>query len=680
MPQINVAILGGTMVGKSSLVAVMDNAFSAVAGIDDKLSVKLAGDHLENLEEKRRELKSYFAGQSQTFVPNQSSDDTVLEYEYQFAHRGNDLGFSLKLYDIPGSHLQGLSGINKAQRLTDNAQVIVVAVDTPAMMEDMDEEHHLKTNKVKEITHILKRSIENTDRRAMVIMVPLKCEQYYHAGQMKKVRRTIRDAYSDLYEILEENRETCALAITPVLTMSGAEFVSYDQPQGVFQIREERDEEPKFQEHPALLMLQHLLCMVLHYKANPKLAKRELGKGVKFPVSENALLQCKREIGAFLDKHESVGFEIVYDPWKLDVRRILADFNILMFGARRAGKSSVLASMIDSFEKLKLEEDYQIRLKAEPSTQVLLDNRKGEMRNTFEQARHNPVAWSMTEAATDASYHYEFEMYFKESPVPRTINFMDIPGEWLKSPDKEKTLKSELENCQIIIIAIDTPHMMEAEGQFHSSFNLPGEIYKRFKSMNPDNIPRMVLFVPIKCEKYYHEGRMEEVNARVKESYELLIKHFAKGRNAKNYMVAITPILTFGGVVFDRFEVEKSGFVSLVKQGSLRGRPKAVYYKIYDVAPRFEPKYCEQPVLYLLSFILDNVNKIKKSLGDKIVNVFVNILLTPLAIFGGSKALKELWSDIFEDEIVAESARKAKSFMKIKEDGYEIIQNPFEGE
>ena len=46
----------------------------------------------------------------------------------------------------------------------------------------------------------------------------------------------------------------------------------------------------------------------------------------------------------------------------------MADFNILIFGARRAGKSSILASMINSFEKVNLTSENKIKLEATKDT------------------------------------------------------------------------------------------------------------------------------------------------------------------------------------------------------------------------------------------------------------------------------------------------------------------------
>lgn len=68
----------------------------------------------------------------------------------------------------------------------------------------------------------------------------------------------------------------------------------------------------------------------------------------------------------------------------------------------------------------------------------------------------------------------------------------------------------------------------------------------------------MILFVPLKCEKYYNqrklsEDRMEELNVKVKKAYEKLITFITQGENKDRYECAIAPIFTLGNARFNRF-------------------------------------------------------------------------------------------------------------------------------
>ena len=83
----------------------------------------------------------------------------------------------------------------------------------------------------------------------------------------------------------------------------------------------------------------------------------------------------------------------------------------------------------------------------------------------------------------------------------------DIPGEWLTDAHQEQ-VKALIHNCQVIIIAIDTPYLFskmtgKGYGAYHEEYNKPLEITNFFKnSLSVSDIQdRMILFVPIKCEE-----------------------------------------------------------------------------------------------------------------------------------------------------------------------------------
>lgn len=365
----------------------------------------------------------------------------------------------------------------------------------------------------------------------------------------------------------------------------------------------------------------------------------------------------------------------------------MASFNILMFGSRRTGKSSILASMIDSFEKINKTSINKIKLQATSDTEALLKSKKNSLKSIFEKYGNTFEPFVLDENPTETSYIYDFTMTAEGSKDSHTITFKDIPGEWLMTQEKKEELDNDVSKSQIIIIAIDTPHLMEEYGDFNNAFNITQQVYNFLKNIKGDkDIPRMILFVPIKCEKYYYEGRMDEVNKEIKKQYKLLFDDFGTPPKKDLYTVAITPILTLGGVVFHDFLRDSEGEVETINNANvpaLAFRPKMTYYKLYDKAPVFYPKYCEQPVLYLLNFILKIAKMTKseekeRSLSDRIIDGILTIVFTPLAIILGEfKWLLEMWEDVFKDKALIESAITATERIKINGDGYEIVQNPF---
>ena len=78
-------------------------------------------------------------------------------------------------------------------------------------------------------------------------------------------------------------------------------------------------------------------------------------------------------------------------------------------------------------------------------------------------------------------------------------------------------------------------------------------LYNFLKNIKGEkDIPRMILFVPIKCEKYYHEGRMDEVNKEIKKQYKLLFDDFGTLPKKDLYTVAVG-LMSLDETEFARF-------------------------------------------------------------------------------------------------------------------------------
>lgn len=367
----------------------------------------------------------------------------------------------------------------------------------------------------------------------------------------------------------------------------------------------------------------------------------------------------------------------------------MAQFNVLMFGSRRAGKSSILSSMIDSFEALKTTTASNITLTATADTADILKAKKADLKKIFDMNIHDSMKWVIDIGATQVSDTYEFTMSAPGSEK-HTLCFKDIPGEWLMT--NEATLKAELKQSQIIVIAIDTPHLIEEDGEHSDAFHITSNVNTLLSYIkSSEDVPRLVLFVPIKCEKYYHEGRMEEVSEAIEEQYEDLLTALRTGKKKDLYTVAITPILSLGGVVFRDFMRDKNGDVDVIQihdtnNPSLYLRPKAAYYKLYEPAPVFAPKYCEQPVLYILSFISKQVENMQVMATQKLpkrrnngglFSLITKIAFSIIAVmFHAYPMLVVIWGDMLKDKEFVQTAGKTSVHLKTTGDGYKIIQNP----
>lgn len=284
----------------------------------------------------------------------------------------------------------------------------------------------------------------------------------------------------------------------------------------------------------------------------------------------------------------------------------MADINVLMMGGRRAGKTSVLAAMDQCCNEL---------LASVPDLSVSctdggvsLTLKKNELEHYFIQKYMKNMMFTadVNPSVTPDEYTYEVTVNNRDSGY--TLKFMDFPGEWFSSIDKqEKDLQDMVDKSQIIIITIDTPHMVEFTdeatnvGKYHSEFNRVPEITRFFKNaFQKSKQERMVLFVPLKCEKYYYRNKMNVVCEALKAGYSELLSFLANDEIKELCTVGIVPILTIGGAEFMKFNDNGyAGIYSYVEDLSLR---------------RYNPRYCEQPLFFTLNYLIKMAerNKLKQ--------------------------------------------------------------------
>ena len=678
MNEIRVAVLGGSQCGKTSLISCMDKTIDRISVLDKYLSITRQGESFALLNQKYAELEACFAGSSDEFleVPGQK-DRQCREYSYSLEYRKRPLGFDIRVTDIPGCLLETVQGINECYSIVKQSHIVILAVDTPALMEEPSKltgvgKYHLNKNQCRLIQDIVLDAWKDSKDRRLLIFAPIKCEKYEFNNTLSMVNQLIKKTYRELTDIAKAN---ASCAIVPVQTMGSAVFQRFEEEdkKGVYRIEGTRSLMPQWADLVMRMILQYTFSTLLHYLDNPKIAKRVLGQKIVTYAGKNNINKFKRENGAVInntvDKQEIEAYEVLSDLVELNIRRKLSDFNVLMFGPRRAGKSSVLSSMIHSFYNLDWQQMNNIQLQeGDEFTREYLAGKREELAYSVDKAQKQLLTVSRTEAATDTTNNYVFNLHYGTARKSLTIDFMDIPGERLMGShgDWDVWLRSELQNCQIIIVAIDTPHMMEENGKYHDAFNRPQKICDLFKSAKMDRrISRLVLMVPIKCEKYYHEGRMNEVTDTIRHRYGNLLS-FLTGFSKTT--VAITPILTMGGIVFDSFEAPSDGLAALFEQGSLKGRPKKVNYKLYQKDPAFRPKFCEQPMIYLLSFILATTKS-----GSMKFSSILEFITNP---WKSLKRLLNLWNELGNDVELQQTLDKVRTYLETEEPGFTFIQNP----
>lgn len=287
--------------------------------------------------------------------------------------------------------------------------------------------------------------------------------------------------------------------------------------------------------------------------------------------------------------------------------------NICMLGARGVGKTSIITSMY--YGQQASIEGTDLFLIADSGTDEVLRQKQRTLENIFavmhdadDLMKDVGLVGDSTESQFDFSYGLQSER------VNIHLQIRDYPGEYLlKNPEQ---VAAYIREANAVLIAIDTVCLMENDGRYNEGKNKPRLVMDFLKEHLPDGEEKLVLFVPLKCEKYVREERLGEVRQRIREVYSELIdclKDRDNQRKLRNKICcAIVPIETLGGAEFDSFGRNFDGSVeeTVLEDGVII--PNMIYYRyVNDVG--YAPRNCAQPLLYLLGFFAKQYNQMKEA-------------------------------------------------------------------
>ena len=358
--------------------------------------------------------------------------------------------------------------------------------------------------------------------------------------------------------------------------------------------------------------------------------------------------------------------------------------NIMMFGGRRCGKTSVITAMRQNFEEVSgVTGDLEIKV-GDSATAVALEEKAQDIDTLFNERPYGEFNTDGRPTADGTEYLFSIERGgWNQDHI--ALNLYDFPGEWLTSKDKDKhkILEDRMKECGIIIIAIDTPYLMEPLSDVEKKPDRVGnwndqrnycrritEMVKKNFTPDPNGAldPKMILFVPLKCEKYYAKDKMELVSDKIQKAYKNLLDYTNKGDNQGKYELVIAPILTFGKktVEFSRFKDDEEGDIIMDERGRYPIMPLFLFVNRDN---GYSPQFCEQPLLYALSYLFYQVRKIKED--ERKYSGWLKIF-SPLRKLGETF---RIWGSLEDFEGQSE---KIKRRLKRSGDGYHILSDPLE--
>lgn len=229
---------------------------------------------------------------------------------------------------------------------------------------------------------------------------------------------------------------------------------------------------------------------------------------------------------------------------------------VLMVGGRRCGKTSALAVM---FEQMINGETNRFFTCADSTvyeakgaeTQDTLTKKTTELKFFLEKP--TTKTFLVDSRPTEFAWKYKCRLNIPGTSKSLEVEYTDVPGEWFRSGTHDEEINKYVTEHDVFVVMVDTPYLMEASEPMCDAVNCISDIHTALTNIdNKDGkSAKMVVFVPIKCEKWVKEGRIKDVTDKIKEAYITPIR--ALGAYEK-MSICILPIETAGNILFREFK------------------------------------------------------------------------------------------------------------------------------
>lgn len=404
---------------------------------------------------------------------------------------------------------------------------------------------------------------------------------------------------------------------------------------------------------------------------------------------------------------------------------------VLMMGGQRAGKTSMLAGLIETITKGKVKELVEVQGVSSQEEA----NRKLE--KSIESLKYHLVTSYGKTFLIDDNKTSAFDDYTLQFRIPNTDNYMkivftDANGEFYdmgRLHDAE--IREKIRSYDVFLIAIDTPNLMEAVNSqnkscneaINNSYNHVNDIYTFMSELDDKNgaDAKLVIFVPLKCEKWIKEGKIDDVKKRIFTVYEPTLHALSRYINVE---MDIIPVQTVGNIIFQeqckanlcvtkdgarrcaivdnkskvRYEdgsievidIKCHKFIedpdAVIREGSSLVRANSWFT---TVGKEYAPQNCDQLAFYILKFYLAKVlfaqkveelqsRKNKWKWGKRIAIVVFGVafgLLGAAAAYFTSKYLSKKFGTITVEQMLSLINKLQESgFIKSNCDGIETIK------
>ena len=286
------------------------------------------------------------------------------------------------------------------------------------------------------------------------------------------------------------------------------------------------------------------------------------------------------------------------------------ELNIIMVAPRMIGKTSILAAMHEEFDKTFEQANLQTWTDDGKTLQAITECKRvlRTIDPKFEKFVHGND--NLIDPWNDEGFVFELGSGGRKF---LKLRFTDPAGEYfnLNATQKQKDyVKQQLLKCDAVIIPIDATALMEKKtgrvnysevGTWHEEKNDPERITTLLKDAYAGlTVPRLIILAPVKCETYMRTSQdADNLLQHVQIGYQKLLNFLKSDGLFGQVAVVVTPVQTVGNVVFAYHKTDDRGFTRF-------------YYNKTEIKAPYAPKDGDQPLRYVLRFLLNLSNEAKK--------------------------------------------------------------------
>lgn len=285
-----VLMMGSRRCGKTSILTSMIQSFKALKAEGLHLKPQeLTNSYEQNLMDMKR-----FAQQPFTRAGINASLEITQNEFWIYHEKHPSQAYLLRFIDVPGEWHSMFP--QAMQLLFEAADVIITAINTPAMMEEDVVHNRLgaydelinRSDMINKFLCSACDSVKKRNQKKLFLFVPTKCEKQYfetlsspEQNELVGIGETIYGHYREFIHVIEKDEKLCkmfTICILPILTLGGVVFSKFDSSNGqgvpdeVYVSYRQLGYQPCFCEQPILYILRYAKEI-----ADQNLRKRRLG-------------------------------------------------------------------------------------------------------------------------------------------------------------------------------------------------------------------------------------------------------------------------------------------------------------------------------------------------------------------------------------------------------------------